>query len=94
MNGTGQALYQRAKGRIPGGTQLLSKRPEMYLPGQWPSYYSRAQGAFVWDMDGRRYTDMSISAVGACPLGFADPDVNNAVKAAIDAGGMATLTCP
>jgi glutamate-1-semialdehyde aminotransferase len=94
MSGTGQALYQRAKGLIPGGTQLLSKRPEMFLPEQWPSYYSRAQGAFVWDLDGRRYTDMSISAVGSCPLGFADPEVNDAVKGAIDAGGMATLNCP
>ena len=42
--GTGQALYRRAKTRIPGGTQLLSKRPEMFLPEQWPAYYSRAQG--------------------------------------------------
>jgi glutamate-1-semialdehyde 2,1-aminomutase len=91
---TGQQLYVAAKTRIPGGTQLLSKRPEMFLPEQWPSYYSRAQGAFVWDLDGQRYTDMSISGIGACPLGFADPDVNNAVKAAIDAGSMATFNCP
>ena len=29
---TGQALYRKAKARMPGGTQLLSKRPEMFLP--------------------------------------------------------------
>ena len=27
---------------IPGGTQLLSKRPELFLPDQWPSYFSKA----------------------------------------------------
>src|SRR5438309_754106 len=94
MRRAGQQLYLRAKTLIPGGTQLLSKRPEMFLPEQWPSYYSHAQGAQVWDLDGQRYTDMSISGIGACPLGFADPDVNNAVKTAVDRGNMATFNCP
>jgi hypothetical protein len=39
----GTALYKRAKEIIPGGTQLLSKRPEMFLPDRWPSYYRRAK---------------------------------------------------
>ena len=39
---SGQALYKRARQIIPGGTQLLSKRPEMLLPDYWPAYYSRA----------------------------------------------------
>ncbi len=73
---------------------MLSKRPEMFLPEQWPAYYSRAQGAEVWDLDGRKYVDMSYSGIGACILGYADPDVNNAVRAAVDAGNMATLNCP
>jgi hypothetical protein len=34
---------------------LLSKRPEMFLPEHWPSYYSRAEGAYVWDLDGKKY---------------------------------------
>ena len=40
----GLALYQLAKGIIPGGTQLLSKRPEMFAPELWPAYYSKAKG--------------------------------------------------
>ena len=40
MSGKGQRLYLRAKKIIPGGTQLLSKRPEMFLPDQWPAYYA------------------------------------------------------
>ena len=91
---TGQKLYRKARTRIPGGTQLLSKRPEMFLPEQWPSYYSKARGAEVWDLDGNRYIDMSHNAVGACILGYADPDVDAAVHAAIDCGSMATLNCP
>src|SRR5512143_3183749 len=51
------SLYRHAKLRIPGGTQLLSKRPEMFLPDQWPSYYSKAKGVEVWDLDGNKYID-------------------------------------
>ncbi len=90
----GQRLYDRARQRIPGGTQLLSKRPEMFLPAQWPSYYARAKGAEVWDLDDRKYVDMSYSGIGACVLGFADPDVDAAVRGAIESGTMATLNCP
>jgi len=66
----------------------------MFLPGQWPGYYSRAAGAEVWDVDGNRYVDMSYSAIGACVLGFADPDVDEAAVAAIRSGVMTTLNCP
>src|SRR6187200_1613356 len=93
-NRTGQSLYQRAKEIIPGGTQLLSKRPEMFLPDHWPSYYTRAKGTQVWDLDGRCYLDFSISGVGAPILGFADDDVDAAVMRAIELGTMATLNCP
>jgi glutamate-1-semialdehyde 2,1-aminomutase len=92
--GTGQSLYVKAKNRIPGGTQLLSKRPEMLLPDLWPSYYSRAKGVEVWDLDGNRYVDMSYNGIGACVLGAADPDVDAAVQAAINAGSMSTLNAP
>ena len=92
--GTGQRLYIKAKARIPGGTQLLSKRPEMLLPELWPAYYKRARGVEVWDLDGNRYIDMSYNGLGACILGAADPDVDAAVHAAIDAGSMSTLNCP
>lgn len=91
---TGQDLYRKARLRIPGGTQLLSKRPEMFLPDQWPSYYSRAKGAEVWDLDGRKFTDMSYMGIGACVIGYADDDIDEAVKEAISSGTMSTLNCP
>jgi glutamate-1-semialdehyde 2,1-aminomutase len=89
-----QALYRRGRRRIPGGTQLLSKRPEMFAPEQWPAYFSRAKGVEVWDLDGRRYIEMSLSGIGACVLGYGDPDVDAAVREAIDRGNMSTLNCP
>ena len=92
--GSGQILYQKARKLIPGGTQLLSKRPEMFLPEQWPSYYSKAKGAEVWDLDGKKYIDCSISGVSTSTLGFADSEVEKAVIKAIRAGPMSTLNCP
>ncbi len=92
--GKGQELYLRAKKIIPGGTQLLSKRPEMFLPEFWPSYYSKAKGCEVWDLDGNHFYDMSIMGVGANVLGYAFDEVDDAAKAAIDKGGMCTLNAP
>lgn len=90
----GQKLYEKAKKIIPGGTQLLSKRPEMFLPGKWPSYYKKAKGCEVWDLDGKKYIDMSYMAIGASVLGYADIDVDKAVKAGIDRGVVTTLNSP
>jgi glutamate-1-semialdehyde 2,1-aminomutase len=91
---SGQEVYQKAKKLIPGGTQLLSKRPEMFLPDFWPSYYKKARGVEVEDLDGNVYIDMSNMGVGACVLGYADPDVDKAVKEAVDSGSMCTLNVP
>jgi glutamate-1-semialdehyde aminotransferase len=87
-------MQREARARIPGGTQLLSKRPEMFAPGRWPGYYSRAQGVETWDLDGNRYIDMSINGIGASVLGFADPDVDAAVIKAIGTGTNCSLNCP
>ena len=76
------SLYNYAKSLIPGGTQLLSKRPEMFAPDVWPAYYSKAKGATVWDLDHRSFLDMSIMGVGANILGYRDPDVDEAVISA------------
>ena len=90
----GPELYNRAKEIIPGGTQLLSKRPEMWLPDLWPAYYSRAKGCEVWDLDQNHFYDMSIMGVGANVLGYAHDEVDCAAKRAIDHGGMCTLNAP
>lgn len=87
-------MQKRAAKVIPGMTQLLSKRPDMFTRGVWPGYYSRAKGVKVWDLDGNEYVDMSISGIGANILGYADPDVDKAVKQAIARGTSCSLNCP
>jgi glutamate-1-semialdehyde 2,1-aminomutase len=87
-------MQKRATQLIPGMTQLLSKRPDMFAPGVWPGYFSKAKGVEVWDLDGNSYIDMSISGIGANVLGYADPDVDSAVIAAIEKGTSCSLNCP
>lgn len=91
---TGQKLWQRAKRVIPGGNMFLSKRSEMFLPEYWPAYYSRAEGCRVWDLDGRELIDMALMGVGTNTLGYAHPEVDHAVRAAIAASNMSSLNCP
>ena len=90
----GQELYKKAKKIIPGGTMLLSKRPEMFLPDNWPSYFSKAKGCYVWDLDGNRYIDMSIMGIGTNTLGYGHEEVDSAVHNTIEKGNMSTLSCP
>lgn len=91
---TGQKLYKKAKQLIPGGTMLLSKRPEMFLPENWPSYFSKAKGCKVWDLDGIEYTDMSIMGIGTNSLGYGNKEVDAAVSEVVKKGNMSTFNCP
>jgi len=88
------SLYRIAKQLIPGGTQLLSMRPELHAPEVWPAYYQRASGCEIVDLDGRTLLDMSTNGIGACLLGYADPDVTQAVTQRIACGSMCSLNSP
>jgi glutamate-1-semialdehyde 2,1-aminomutase len=92
--GTGQKLWKRAKQVIPGGNMLLSKRAEMFLPDQWPAYFSKANGCKVWDLDGNEYIDMCIMGIGTNILGYGHPEVDAAVQQTVIAGNMSTFNCP
>jgi glutamate-1-semialdehyde 2,1-aminomutase len=83
--GSGQKLWNRAKQVIPGGSMLLSKRAEMFLPEQWPAYFSKASGCRVWDLDGKEYIDMSIMGIGTNTLGYGHPEVD---------GNMSSFNAP
>ncbi len=89
-----QKLYEKAKKIIPGGTQLLSKRPEMFLPNLWPAYYKKAKGCEIWDLDDKKYIDMSYMGIGACTLGYADEDINEIITDVVKNGSMTTLNPP
>ena len=70
-------LQDYANKIIPGLSGLLGKRPEMYLPGgKWPTYYSKAKGLCIWDLQGKKYLDFTPVAVGSCVLGYSDNEIN------------------
>lgn len=87
-------LQKKAAKLIPGMTQLLSKRPDRYCRGVWPTYFKEAHGIEVVDLDNNHYLDFSIGGVGATVLGYADPDVNKAVIDVINKGSASTLNPP
>ena len=88
------ALQEKAARIIPGMTQLLSKRPDRYSRGVWPTYFKKAKGVEVVDLDDNHYLDFSMGGIGATVLGYADEDVNAAVKKVIDDGSATTLNPP
>jgi glutamate-1-semialdehyde 2,1-aminomutase len=90
----GMKLWKRAKKVIPGGNMLLSKRAEMFLPEQWPTYFSKAKGCKVWDLQGKEYIDVNIMGVGTNILGYGHPEVDAVVQKTIEDGNMSTLNCP
>ena len=89
-----QKLYKRAKKIIPGGNMLLSKRPEMFLPDFWPSYFSKTKGCNVWDLDDNKYVDLSIMGIGTNILGYSHDEVDSAVLKTVRNGNMSTFNCP
>ena len=91
---SGSELWQRAKQLIPGGSLLLSKRSEMYMPAGWPAYFDRTEGCAIWDLDGRRFLDLGFMGVGTNILGYSHPVVDDAVRAVVDKGNLSTLNAP
>ena len=91
---SGLKLWKRAKKAIPGGNMLLSKRAEMFLPEYWPSYFSKAKGCYVWDLDNQMFTDITIMGIGTNVLGYANDEVDKEVRNAVNESNMSTLNCP
>ncbi|HOX39595.1 MAG TPA: aminotransferase class III-fold pyridoxal phosphate-dependent enzyme [Candidatus Brocadiia bacterium] len=86
-------MYQRAREIIAGGTQLLSRNPEMYAYGAAPIYAERADGGRIWDIDGNEYVDM-MAGIGAYQLGYAYPAVEDAVRARVGSGPTYSVNHP
>jgi glutamate-1-semialdehyde 2,1-aminomutase len=78
-------LYERACRLIPGGTQLISRRPSRFAAGVSPVYAASAKGARFTDIEGHEYIDW-VSGIGAIILGYCDPVVDAAVVEQIRQG--------
>ena len=82
---TNQELFKRAGEAIPGG--VSSPVRAFRSVGGTPYFVARANGAYVWDVEGRKYIDY-VQSYGASILGHAHPKVIEAVKAAAENGWL------
>ena len=88
---TSKKLWKRAKKIIPGGNMFLSKRPELFHPEKWPAYFKKSNGINIWDLDGKKYKDLSLMGIGCNILGYANKKVDDAVIKAIKNGNGSTI---
>jgi glutamate-1-semialdehyde aminotransferase len=88
-----EALYARARGLIPAGTQTLAKGPTQFVDGVAPKYLARGKGCRVWDVDGNEYIDLSMG-VGPLVLGYSYPRVDDAVREQLAQGITFSLMHP
>ena len=88
-----QQTWSKAKEYIAGGNMLFSKRPDVFLPGKWPSYFKRAKGCTIYALDGKKYIDVSIMGIGTNILGYSNSQIDKAVQQRIKNGNMSTLNC-
>jgi len=89
----GQKLWKRAKEVIPGGNMFISKRPDLFLPKFWPTYYEKAKGCSIWGINNKKYIDFNLMGVGTNLLGYARQEVDSAVNKVIQEGNMTSLNC-
>ncbi len=83
------ALRHRAKSVLPNG--MYGHQATALLPETYPQFFSRGQGAHIWDADGNKYLDL-MCAYGPNLLGYADPRIDDAAIDQLRKGD--TLTGP
>ena len=86
-------FWNNAKKIIPDGNSFLSKRIDLNKNIDWPAYYKKANGCYVWDLNNKRFTDVGLMGVGTNVLGYNNKEVNNAVKKAINQSNVSSLNC-
>jgi glutamate-1-semialdehyde 2,1-aminomutase len=79
-----EALFARALRVVPGGI-YGHQSPRMLVPGAYPYFFARGDGARIWDVDGNEYLDL-MCAYGPIVLGHNHPRVDDAARRQADAG--------
>ena len=72
-------LYKKSLALIPGGSQMFNKRPVTYGSATYPILAERAEGPYLYDVDGNRYVDYLL-AYCAIHLGYNYPAVKKFVR--------------
>ena len=83
MTSSSSSWFTRAQKVIPGGVN--SPVRSFGSVGGTPYFVERASGAYVWDVEGRRYLDY-VQSYGASILGHADPAIVAAIRDAANDG--------
>ena len=79
MTSRNKDLFERAQERIPAGVN--SPVRAFRAVGGTPPFFARAAGAYLWDVEGKRYVDY-VGSWGPMVLGHTHPQVVEAVQAA------------
>jgi glutamate-1-semialdehyde 2,1-aminomutase len=79
-------LRERAARVIPGG--MYGHMSTALLPSSYPQFFSRSQGAHVWDADGNRYLDL-MCAFGPNLLGYGHQAIDRAAREQLARGDLA-----
>ena len=82
-------LRTRAQLVLPNG--VYGHESTRLLPDSYPQFFSRGEGAYIWDADGNKYLDF-MCAYGPNLLGYGDKRVDDAAKDQLARGD--TLTGP
>ena len=80
----GMKLWEKSQKIISGGGQLLSKKPDFHSPNYWPTYYKKAKGYKIWDLDGNVLKDFASMGIKSCTLGYANKELNDKIITAIN----------
>ena len=80
---TSEILFEQAKKVLPGGVN--SPVRAYRAVGLTPRFISKADGAYIWDADGRRYIDF-VCSWGPMILGHNHPLIREAVEKAVKDG--------
>jgi glutamate-1-semialdehyde 2,1-aminomutase len=88
---TNHALFQRAQSLMPGGVN--SPVRAFKSVGGEPFFTARADGAYLWDVEEKRYIDY-IGSWGPMILGHNHPAVRDAVERAVKNGLSFGTPCP
>lgn len=86
-----EKLLERALKAIPLGSQTFSKSMTQFPHGVSPYFAKKAKGAQIWDVDGNEYIDF-INGLLSISIGYANDDINNAVKAQLENGVTFSLS--
>jgi glutamate-1-semialdehyde 2,1-aminomutase len=86
-----RALRERAEAVIPGG--MYGHQSVRLLPDDYPQFFDRAKGAYLWDVDGARLLDL-MCAYGPNLMGYGDTAIDRAFLDRLGEGDAMTGPSP